>query len=95
VRAALTGYIEGREGYDYNEHGQVGNVHAAFVPDDIVDRFCILGPVAEHVRRLEELHTLGVDQFAVYLQHDNKERTLETYGEQVIPAIAEHVTAKS
>ena len=26
-----------------------------FVPDEIVDRFCILGPVDEHVRRLNEL----------------------------------------
>ena len=59
VPAALTEYIKGREGYDYNEHGQVGNVHTAFVPDDIVDRFCILGPVADHVRRLKELHGLG------------------------------------
>jgi len=95
VPKALTDYIKGREGYDYNEHGRAGNVHTQFVPDDIVDRFCLLGPPAAHVERLLELRDLGVDQFAVYLQHDNKERTLETYGEQVIPAIAEHVTAKS
>ena len=49
VPAALTEYIKGRQGYDYNQHGQAGNTHADFVPDEIVDRFCILGPVAEHV----------------------------------------------
>ena len=76
VPAALTEYIKGREGYDYNEHGQAGNVHTAFVPDEIVDRFCILGPVDEHVRRLHELRDLGVDQFAIYLQHDGKDATL-------------------
>ncbi|HWU57284.1 MAG TPA: TIGR03842 family LLM class F420-dependent oxidoreductase, partial [Microbacteriaceae bacterium] len=38
---------------------------------------------------------LGVDQFAGYLQHDNKEETLRVYGETVIPALAEHVIAKS
>ena len=92
---ALTDYIKGRTGYDYNEHGQAGNVHTEFVPDDIVDRFCILGPVAEHVRRLDELRQLGVDQFAVYLQHDAKDATLQAYGEQVIPALAEHVRAKA
>ena len=48
VPAALTDYIKGRQGYDYNEHGQAGNAHAEFVPDEIVDRFCILGPVDEH-----------------------------------------------
>ena len=95
VPAALTDYIKGREGYDYNEHGQAGNVHTRFVPDEIVDRFCILGPVEEHVRRLQELKELGVDQFAVYLQHDDKDATLRAYGEKVIPAIAESVPAKS
>ncbi|HET7235365.1 MAG TPA: TIGR03842 family LLM class F420-dependent oxidoreductase [Actinomycetota bacterium] len=95
VPKALTEYIKGREGYDYNEHGQAGNVHTAFVPDEIVDRFCILGPVEEHVRRLKELDGLGVDQFAVYLQHDAKDETLQAYGEKVIPAIAEHVRAKT
>ena len=75
-RAALTDYIAGRQGYDYNEHGRAGNTHTEFVPDEIVDRFCILGPVEEHVRRLSELAALGVDQFAVYLQHDGKDATL-------------------
>ena len=95
VPVALTEYIAGREGYDYNQHGQAGNTHAAFVPDAIVDRFCLLGPAQEHVRRLEELRALGVDQFAVYLQHDAKDETLRAYGEQVLPAIAERLAAKS
>jgi hypothetical protein len=47
------------------------------------------------VRRLVELKKLGVDQFAVYLQHDAKESTLAAYAEQVIPAIAEHTLAKT
>jgi probable F420-dependent oxidoreductase len=95
VPKALTEYIKGREGYDYNEHGKVGNVHTRFVPDEIVDRFCILGPVEEHVRRLEELKQLGVHQFAVYLQHDGKDETLQAYGEKVIPAIADKAQAKT
>jgi alkanesulfonate monooxygenase SsuD/methylene tetrahydromethanopterin reductase-like flavin-dependent oxidoreductase (luciferase family) len=70
-------------------------VHTAFVPDEVVDRFCILGPVEEHVRRLEELKALGVDQFAVYLQHDAKDETLQSYGEKIIPAIADSLTARS
>jgi len=95
VPTALTDYIAGREGYDYNEHGQVGNPHTAFVPDEIVDRFCVLGPVEEQVEKLKALQGLGVDQFAVYLQHDAKDETLQAYGEKVIPAIADHVLAKS
>jgi len=95
VPGALTDYIKDREGYDYNEHGQAGNVHTAFVPDEIVDRFCILGPVEEQVRRLRELEALGVDQFAIYLQHDSKDETLQAYGEKVLPALAEAVRAKT
>ncbi|QXC61212.1 TIGR03842 family LLM class F420-dependent oxidoreductase [Aquihabitans sp. G128] len=95
VPKALTDYIAGREGYDYNSHGQAGNDHVAFVSDEIVDRFCLVGPVEEQVRRLRELEALGVDQFAVYLQHDDKDGTLREYGEKVIPGIAPEVLAKS
>jgi probable F420-dependent oxidoreductase len=94
VPAALTDYIAGREAYDYNQHGQAGNTHAAFVPDEIVDRFCILGPVEAHLDRLHALADLGVDQFAIYLQHDAKDHTLAQYGELVLPALREHVPAK-
>jgi probable F420-dependent oxidoreductase len=95
VPKALTDYIAGRAGYDYNEHGRAGNPHTAFVPDEIVDRFCLLGGVDQHVARLSELAALGVDQFAVYLQHDGKEQTLAAYGEHVIPAVTEHLLART
>ena len=94
VPAALTSYIEGRDGYDYNEHGRAGNRHTDFVPDDVIDRFCLLGPVEAHITRLRELEALGVDQFAVYLQHDAKESTLAAYGEHIIPAVRQQVIAK-
>jgi probable F420-dependent oxidoreductase len=95
VPAALTDYIKGRQGYDYNEHGQAGNSHTTFVPDEIVDRFCIIGPVEHHVERMDQLKALGVDQFSIYLQHDDKDHTLAAYGEKVIPAVADVVKAKS
>lgn len=95
VPRALTDYIAGRQGYDYNEHGRTGNTHTDFVPDEIVDRFCILGTAEEHMEKLEKLKALGVTQFAGYLQHDNKEETLRVYGETVIPALRENVAAKA
>ena len=95
IPAALTDYIRGRTDYDYNEHGRAGNTHTDFVPDDVIDRFCIFGPAADHVARLQELAALGVDQFAIYLQHDAKDETLAAYGERVMPAIAEHQAARS
>lgn len=95
VPDALTDYIKGRQDYDYNEHGRAGNVHTQFVPDEIVDRFCLLGTADQHLDKLKQLAELGVDQFAGYLQHDNKEETLRVYGETVIPAMTEHITAKA
>jgi probable F420-dependent oxidoreductase len=95
VPKALTDYIEGRQSYDYNEHGRAGNSHTSFVPDEIVDRFCILGTASQHIEKLEALKALGVDQFAGYLQHDNKEETLRVYGETVIPALRDSVTARA
>lgn len=95
VPQALTDYIAGREGYDYNSHGKAGNDHVDFVPDEIVDRFCVLGTAEEHIEKLRALEALGVDQFAGYLQHDSKEETLRVYGETVIPALRSTVTATS
>jgi probable F420-dependent oxidoreductase len=94
VPTALTDYIKDREGYDYNEHGRAGNVHTAFVPDAVIDRFCLIGPPDAHVERLDELADLGVDQFALYLQHDDKDGTLSSYGERVIPAVSVREAAK-
>jgi len=95
VPQALTDYIKGRQDYDYNEHGRAGNTHTEFVPDEIVDRFCLLGTPEQHIAKLEELKAIGVDQFAVYLQHDNKEETLRQYGESIMPLLRDHVTAKA
>ncbi|GLB65887.1 TIGR03842 family LLM class F420-dependent oxidoreductase [Arthrobacter mangrovi] len=95
VPHALTDYIAGRQDYDYNEHGRAGNVHTLFVPDEIVDRFCVLGTAEQHIEKLEKLKALGVTQFAGYLQHDNKEETLRVYGETIMPALREHVVAKA
>jgi probable F420-dependent oxidoreductase len=88
IPTALTEYIRAREGYDYAHHGRAGNPDTAFVPDEIVDRFCVLGTVDDHVARLRELESLGVDQFNVYLMHDAQEATLEAYGAAVIRAVS-------
>jgi probable F420-dependent oxidoreductase len=82
---ALTDYISARQGYDYAHHGRAGNPDTEFVPDEIVDRFCVIGTVDEHLAQLAELAELGVDQFNVYLMHDAMDETLDGYGEQIIP----------
>ena len=95
VPKALSDYIAGREGYDYNEHGKAGNTHTAFVPDEVIDRFCLIGPVETQVERLKELESMGVDQFALYLQHDAKTETLGAYGDLVMPQVNVRKAAKA
>ncbi|MDH6574668.1 TIGR03842 family LLM class F420-dependent oxidoreductase [Kitasatospora sp. MAP5-34] len=87
VPDALTDYIKARQGYDYSHHGRAGNPDTAFVPDEIVDRFCIIGPPGAQLAKLEQLRSLGVDQFAVYAMHDAVESTIDAYGSAVIPAL--------
>jgi probable F420-dependent oxidoreductase len=87
VPPALTDYIKGRKGYDYSHHGQAGNPSTDFVPDEIVDRFCLLGPIERHQEKLSELKNLGVDQYALYLMHDDPEGTVEAYGKHIIGQI--------
>jgi probable F420-dependent oxidoreductase len=84
VPPALTDYIKGRKGYDYSHHGRAGNPSTEFVPDEIIDRFCLLGPVESHRERLVELEALGVNQFALYLMHDDPEGTIEAYARDII-----------
>jgi probable F420-dependent oxidoreductase len=95
IPQALSDYITGRGGYDYNEHGKAGNVHAEFVPDEVIDRFCLVGPVHAQIERLRELESLGVDQFALYLQHDAKSETLTAYGDKIIPQVNTRKSAKT
>jgi probable F420-dependent oxidoreductase len=82
----LTGYIRDRKGYNYLHHAEVGSSNAEFVTDDVVDRFCIVGPVTEQVRRLKELAEIGVTQFNIYLMCGDEEQTVEIYGREVIPS---------
>jgi len=88
VPRALTDYIKDREGYDYSHHGRAGNPSTDFVPDTIVDRFCLVGPESAHIDRLQELAALGVKQFALYLMHDEPEKTMTAYGNDIIPALS-------
>ncbi|HEY7834507.1 MAG TPA: TIGR03842 family LLM class F420-dependent oxidoreductase [Ktedonobacterales bacterium] len=84
----LTAYVSNRAGYDYHHHAEVGSTNADFVTDDVVDSFCIVGPVAEHKRRLRELAALGVHQFNIYLMSGDEEATLDVYGREIVPELA-------
>jgi probable F420-dependent oxidoreductase len=92
---ALTVYVRGREGYDYLHHAEVGSANAAFVTDDVVDRFGIVGDVAAHIAKLRVLAAAGVDQFNLYLMNGNEEEQLEIYGREIIPALRDVPAARA
>jgi len=91
---ALTSYVRNRGGYDYLHHAEVGSSNAEFVSDEVVDRFCILGPPDQQVAKLERLRKAGVTQFNIYLMSGDEEQTLIEYQRNVLPRVQQRaVTA--
>src|SRR5215212_9141463 len=88
VPQALTDYVPDETHYDYDEHSRVGAKHGAFVTDEICDRFCVLGTPEQAAAKLEELESIGVDQFNIYLMTGGQEATLEVYGREIVPRFA-------
>src|SRR5262245_14108659 len=84
----LTAYIRDRKGYNYLHHAEVGSSNAEFVPDEIVDRYCLVGPVQDHLRRLQDLQEAGVTECNIYLMSVAAEAALETCGRAVIRAFS-------
>ena len=95
VPKTLTDYIRDRADYDYSHHGRAGNPSTDFVPDDIVDRFCVLGRVEDHIEKLTTLRDTGADHFAIYLMHDAEDETLDAYGQSVLPVLAGTAAARA
>ncbi len=85
--AALTAYVRNRGGYDYQHHCEVGSDNAGFVSDEVVDRFCVLGPAEAHREKLRALERAGVTQFNIYLMCGEEERTLEDYRREIVPQL--------
>ncbi len=82
---SLVSYVQNRGKYDYLHHCEVGSDNADFVTDEIVDRFCLVGPIEQHRKKLEALRKVGVTQFNIYLMCGDEEKTLEIYGREVLP----------
>jgi hypothetical protein len=77
--------VQDRAGYDYQHHAEVDSDNARFVSDEVVDRFCLVGPIEAHRRKLKKLVEVGVTQFNIYLMCGDEELTLESYKRDVLP----------
>jgi probable F420-dependent oxidoreductase len=85
---SLTSFVKNRGGYDYHHHCEVGSDNADFVSDEVIDRFCIIGPVEAHRKKLEALRKVGVTQFNIYLMCGEEEKTLDVYSREILPVYA-------
>ena len=94
VPKVLSDYIKDRADYDYSHHGRAGNPSTDFVPDNIVDRFCVLGRVEDHIAKLTALRDMGTDHFAIYLMHDAEDATLDAYGQSILPVLTGTAAAR-
>lgn len=84
--AALTAYVQDRGSYDYQHHCEVESSNANFVSDEVVDRFCVVGPVEAQLEKLHKLASVGVTQFNLYLMCGDEEESLDIYQREVLPA---------
>jgi len=82
---ALTSFVQNRGSYDYHHHCEVGSDNANFVSDEVIDRFCLIGPIEEHRKKLDRLRQVGVTQFNIYLMSGDEEKTLDVYARDVLP----------
>ena len=82
---ALTSYVEDRGRYDYKHHCEVESDNATFVSDEVVDRFCMVGPAKAHQEKLRKLASVGVTQFNLYLMCGDEEESLDGYQREVLP----------
>ena len=87
VPRSLTDYIENRRGYDYSKHGQSDNPYLEFITPEVIESFCVLGSVQDHINKLEQLEAAGTTQFNIYLDNGDEENIIAQYAEHVIPAI--------
>jgi probable F420-dependent oxidoreductase len=86
-------YVHDRPEYDYRQHGHPGADHSKYVPDEICDRFCVLGNEEKCEAKLLQLAELGVSEFNIYPYIPNLLETVGLYGRVIAPRVKAAVPA--
>lgn len=81
----LRDFLKGRKGYDYREHTVQRSDHADYVPDEIVDRFTVIGDAGAVRAKIEHLRSLGVSEVNLFPHVDDFLGLINTYGREIIP----------
>ncbi len=82
----LEAFIAGRPDYDYYQHVHSGTGQADYVPDEIIERLCIVGPRERCLERLAELRDAGVTHVNFYGQTPDYAEQMGIYARDLIPA---------
>ena len=85
--ASLTSYVRHRGEYDYLHHCEVDSDNKEFVTDEVVDRFCLLGPAPAQIQKLKTLAAAGVTQFNLYLMSGEEEEQLRLFQREVMAGL--------
>jgi probable F420-dependent oxidoreductase len=85
VPGYIAEYVEARTDYDYRHHTRQDVDHYDYVPEEIIDRFTVLGTKEEILKKLRHLESIGVTEFNMYTTFENPERVIEFYGRDVVP----------
>lgn len=78
--------------YDVYRHATGSSAQAADLPDDYLDRFCVIGTPEECVERLRTLVDLGLDHVLVLgggrdADHELRMRSDDLFAREVLPAL--------
>lgn len=81
--------------YDYyGGHCENDADHAAWIPDEVIDDFAVVGPPDAVLRRLAELATLGVDEVAPAFLNGALDQ-MRLVGREIIPRLGELATPRT
>ena len=91
----LEAFITGRPEYDYYKHVHTDRAQAGYVPDDIIDRLCIVGSIDKCSERVAELRDAGVTHLNFYAQTENYDEHMKLYADHVLPAFRASAGARA
>lgn len=91
----LEAFITARPEYDYYKHVHTDRAQAGYVPDDIIDRLCIVGSIDRCSERVAELRDAGVTHLNFYAQTENYDEHMQLYADHVLPTFRASAGART
>ena len=74
-----------RTEYDYYKHVHNDSAQADYIPDEIIDRLCIVGTAERCAERVRELEEIGVTHVNFYSQTTSYVEDMQQYSKHVLP----------